>query len=422
MFYFTKTKINIAVFLFLAQFIILIPFDTSNAIPTFSRKYQTSCSTCHYAFPMLNAFGEAFKNNGYRYPGGDENYRKEEAVSLGSEGYKRVWPDAIWPADLPATSPVSILAVGRINYNAVGEVKWEFEIPHELEILYSGTIGEDFSFFGEVEVENEGNEIEIAYPFALQYDNSPAFHIRVGMVQADPTPNHTRLTRNNYNIASFKSRNGWRFRDENIGIEFWGAANSAGERGGFTYRLGVVNGQGISDVNKEKDFYGRLTYKIGGLGEIGGTEGSASETSEFYIDNSVTLGAFFYKGTASKDGSDDEDFTVFGGDADLWYERFIANAALMLMNSDIPLKAERKSLVYYLQGNYVIYPWLIGYARYEWEDKDTDSDVVEPVNSIIPGITVMARANIKFILEFKKFLDDVNKDKDTFTLQINFGI
>ena len=407
----------------LAAACLLVLFaEDSWGIPAFSRKYKTSCSTCHYAFPMLNAFGEAFKNNGYRYPGGDENYRKEEPVSLGSEGYKKVWPDAVWPADIPGTSPLSVLAVGRINYTALSSVKWEFEFPHELEVLYAGTIGEYFSFFGELEVENEGNETEFAFPFALQFDPDPVFHLRVGMVNADPTPTQLRLTRNHYNMASFRSRNRWRFRDHQIGLEVWGAANGAGNRGGLTYRAGVVNGQGISDLNPQKDVYGKLTYKIGGLGEIGGTEGAESEASEFYVDNSITLGGFFYKGLASREGAADEDFMVFGGDVDFWYGRFIANAAVMSMNSDIPNLAERKSLVYYAQGNYVLYPWLIGLLRYEWEDRDTDDDAVQPVNAVIPGVTVVARANVKFILEFKKFLDDVNENNDAFVLQMNFGI
>ncbi len=404
-----------------AALMLLAMVDVGYGIPAFSRKYKTSCSTCHYAAPMLNGFGKAFKNNGYRYPAGtDPEMTKEEPVSLGSEAYKKVWPDAIWPSDIPGTSPFSVWGVGRINYAAISKVKWEFEIPHEVEILYAGTLGENFSFFGEVELENEANQTEIAYPFALQYDSSPLVHVRVGMVQADPTPNHLKLTRNHYNIASFRSRNGWRFRDENVGLELWGARNGAGDRGGFTYRLGVVNGQGLSDMNPEKDFYGKATYKIGGLGEIGGTEGAESQTSQFYIDNSVTLGGFFYKGTASKTGSLDEDFTIFGGDVDYWYDRFIVNGALMLMNSGIP-GSERKSMVYYLQGNHVIYPWLIGLVRYEWEDADTDQDAVKPVNAIIPGVTVMARANVKLVFEFKKFLDDVNKTKDTFVLQFNFG-
>lgn len=413
---------NLLSTLLVVTFLIALLSIESYAIPSFSRKYQTSCSTCHYAYPMLNAFGKAFKNNGYRYPGGDENYRKEEPVSLGSESYKKVWPDAIWPADIPGTSPLSVLAVGRVNYASISSIKWNFEIPHELEVLYSGTIGEDFSFFGEVELENEGGETEIAFPFALQYDFSPFAHLRAGMVSADPTPNHLRLTRNHYNIASFRSRNGWRFRDEQIGFELWGAGNGPNERGGFTYRFGIVNGQGLNDMNGQKDFYGKVTYKVGGLGEIGGTEGSESETSEFYIDNSLTVGGFFYKGTVSADGKADEDITVFGGDVDFWYNRFILNAAVMLMNSKIPNTTDRKSLAYYLQGNCVIYPWLIGLVRYEWENKDRDNENVKPVNAIVPGISVMARANVKLIFELKKYLDEANKKNDTFTLQINFGI
>ena len=401
----------------------LLLSDISYGIPSFSRKYKTSCSTCHYAAPMLNAFGKAFKNNGYRYPAGaDPEMTKEEPVSLGSEGYKKVWPDAVWPSDMPGTTPLAVWTVSRINYTAMSTVKWNLEMPHEIEVLYAGTIGEDFSFFGEVEIENEDNENELAFPLALQFDYSPALHIRGGMVHADPTPNHLKLTKNHYNIASFRSRNGWRFRDDHVGLEAWGAGNSTGERGGFTYRFGVVNGQGLTDMNPQKDFYGKATYKIGGLGEIGGTEGAESQTSEFYIDNSLTLGGFFYKGTASKIGAEDEDFSVFGGDVDLWYDRFVLNGTIMLMNSKILNTADRKSMVYYAQGNAVIYPWLIGLVRYEWEDKDTDADAVKPVNALIPGVTVMARANVKFVLEFMKFLDDVNKDNNTFVLQINFGI
>ena len=403
---------------------LLIVSEESYAIPSFSRKYKTSCSTCHYANPMLNAFGKAFRNNGYRYPAGtDLEMTKEEPVSLGAEGQKRAFPDAIWPADIPGTSPFSVRAISRVNYQAIGDVKWNLELPHELELLYAATIGENFSLFGEAEIENEDGETEIAFPLFLQYDYSPGLHIRAGMVYADPTPTHLRLTRNHYNVASLRTRNGFRLRDDLAGLEVWGAMNGADGRGGFTYRAGIVNGQGgLTDANKEKDFYGRATYKIGGLGEIGGTEGSASEVVDFFIDNSITLGAFGYVGTASKTESTDESFQIYGGDVDFWYDRFIVNGMVMFMNSDITGKTDRKSLAYYAQGQYVLYPWLIGIVRYEWEDRDTDSDLVKPINSVIPGITVMARANVKLICEFKIPLDDANKKKKTFTLQMEFGI
>lgn len=40
----------------------------AQAIPSYARNYKTSYSTCHYAYPKLNRFGKAFKNNGYRHP------------------------------------------------------------------------------------------------------------------------------------------------------------------------------------------------------------------------------------------------------------------------------------------------------------------------------------------------------------------
>ncbi len=401
--------------------ILCIAAPDAMAIPAFARKYKTSCVTCHYGFPKLNGFGKAFRNNGYRWPGGDENARKEEPVSLGSEGYKKMWPKAVWPSDMPAYFPISLHVVGRTNYTAQSDVKWEFETPHEVELLYGGTLGEHFSFFGEVELENEGGETEIGFPVALQYDHNPALHIRMGAVGGDFADSGARFTRNHYNVASLRTRNGWRSRDDHYGFEVWGAHNGASDRGGFTYKFGVVNGGGLSDNNNAKDFYGRATFKVGGLGEAGG-KGEESAASDPLRDDSITMGGFFYKGTASKEGAEDEDFTVYGADAEFWYKNLVASGVLMQMKSEIPGTSDRTSRAFYLQGSYAIYPWLFGLVRYEWRDSDTASDAVKPVTSVIPALTMLARANIKFILELQKFLDDANKDNTTFVAQMQFGL
>jgi len=36
----------------------------AHAVPVFSRKYYTSCGTCHAIFPKLNPYGQAFRLNG----------------------------------------------------------------------------------------------------------------------------------------------------------------------------------------------------------------------------------------------------------------------------------------------------------------------------------------------------------------------
>ena len=59
----------------------------ARAVPSFARKYQTSCQTCHTIFPVLNPFGEAFRRNGYRFPSQngstDSDAEKAPAIALG---------------------------------------------------------------------------------------------------------------------------------------------------------------------------------------------------------------------------------------------------------------------------------------------------------------------------------------------------
>ena len=47
-------------------FLILSGSQNANAIPAFARKYGLRCSACHESWPMLNYFGQKFKDNGYQ--------------------------------------------------------------------------------------------------------------------------------------------------------------------------------------------------------------------------------------------------------------------------------------------------------------------------------------------------------------------
>jgi hypothetical protein len=47
-------------------FLILSTTQNANAIPAFARKYGLRCSACHESWPMLNYFGQKFKDNGYQ--------------------------------------------------------------------------------------------------------------------------------------------------------------------------------------------------------------------------------------------------------------------------------------------------------------------------------------------------------------------
>ena len=46
--------------------LILSSSQDTNALPAFARKYGLRCSACHESWPMLNYFGQEFKDNGYQ--------------------------------------------------------------------------------------------------------------------------------------------------------------------------------------------------------------------------------------------------------------------------------------------------------------------------------------------------------------------
>ncbi len=70
-----------------SSLVLLLAAERAAAIPAFARKYATSCSTCHVAFPKLNDFGEAFRLNGFQITQDDEFYVKDVPVAMGAEPF-----------------------------------------------------------------------------------------------------------------------------------------------------------------------------------------------------------------------------------------------------------------------------------------------------------------------------------------------
>jgi hypothetical protein len=81
--------------------LLLVSARSALGVPAFARKYGTSCLTCHTVYPKLNPFGEAFRRNGYLFPGVDSDYVKQETVALGQDASKKDFPNSVWPGALP---------------------------------------------------------------------------------------------------------------------------------------------------------------------------------------------------------------------------------------------------------------------------------------------------------------------------------
>jgi hypothetical protein len=90
------------------SFLILSGGQDANALPAFARKYGLRCSACHESWPMLNYFGQKFKDNGYQL------MNDRDAPIWQNPGY--------WPVTFRITPIWHRVSVGKVLYDASGGV------------------------------------------------------------------------------------------------------------------------------------------------------------------------------------------------------------------------------------------------------------------------------------------------------------
>ena len=158
-------------------FLILSGSQRANALPAFARKYGLRCSACHESWPMLNYFGQKFKDNGYQ---------------LMNDRDSPIWQNAsYWPITLrmtPFWSRESVNKFGPVDNTATGETKLTttgFNLGG-LDILTGGTLEKNISFLLVPSSDENG-----AFHFEsvnVRFDNlfhSPWLNVRVGKFELD---------------------------------------------------------------------------------------------------------------------------------------------------------------------------------------------------------------------------------------------
>jgi hypothetical protein len=124
----------------LAAFTVLAFSSSANALPAFARKYGLRCSACHEAWPMLNYFGQKFKDNGYQ---------------LMNDRDSPIWQNpSYWPITLritpywhrESTDKIAVDAPGTITPTSIrGLTVSGFDLSG-LDILTGGTLEKNISF------------------------------------------------------------------------------------------------------------------------------------------------------------------------------------------------------------------------------------------------------------------------------------
>lgn len=436
---------------------VLASAPKSSAIPAFSRKYQTSCTTCHNDYPELNDFGEAFKKNGFKFPKDDETFVKEPPVLLGAKAQKEAFPGAVYPGEIPGSVPVAFRYSGNFNYNSKQPIEAGFLprtdlfVPNTFTIIGAGSFGPTLSFWVDNDISAGGADAaaglgdgylkvnDLGHGIGLPKDT---LNLRMGQFELDlPITQARTINLTPYDVysqASIATVNGTacataattpcttnnplQFGIPQRGIEIGGYPND----GNFTWSLAVVDGSNnTAALRNYKDVYVRVSQRFNlerdpasrNAVQAAGPTGPRDHTS-------IRFGAFYYYGrnALNMDGSlfpgfgtVHEPFYRAGGDFRFKYRQFELYGVGMyghdqnLLPNAVTGGFGRTSPVTFTggfaQAQYWIYPWAIALMRYDFVDSPTDfSNGVsryDTRNRFSPGFQFLVRANIKVAFEYQ---------------------
>ena len=155
--------------------VMLASVPKSSAIPAFSRKYQTSCTTCHNNYPELNDFGEAFKKNGFKFPKDDEVFVQGtlRCYFWARRRRRKRSPGAVYPGEIPriprqSRSATRGTSLSIANSPPVSSPQNGFYAPHRtffapnilFTIISAGSFGQNLSFWIDDDISVGGSKCQ----------------------------------------------------------------------------------------------------------------------------------------------------------------------------------------------------------------------------------------------------------------------
>ena len=364
-----------------------------SAIPAFARKTSMVCSTCHTAWPALNAFGRQYKEHGYRL-GHLEAPNKTLSKNLK------------WDENLP----VSVLLIAR-PYDKKGSGKMKNRALHEVELMVAGPMGEKMSGFFEIEAEDEDTNargFDTGIPVAaLSYNHTEAVNLQFSWgsnTWFDPYATYTgnrRMTRGASAVTD----------------QSFGGADNAGN---------------LRSSRQNVTVYGRplpkLFYGIALSGDANDSEGQEGDSITarvaFDVIPSLTIGAMSISGTCTANAvkcTVDRDYSRIGLDLQSEIGNFTITAvALSASDDNAAATAEVDNDAFYIQalytmqdGSSVTWAPLIRYDNYD------KSGGAESIDEITLGVNYYFTENIRGMLElWDRSGGTTTADDDRITLQL----
>src|SRR5580698_1724968 len=165
-------------------FLVLGVSQQANALPAFARKYGLRCSACHESWPMLNYFGQKFKDNGYQL------MNDRDAPIWQNPGY---WPvtfrmTPIWHRVSTGEVTVDTYAGGvqTGTNSAIQRVTSSGFDLSGLDLHTGGTLEKNFSFFLLPSSDPTGSfHFETVFARLDNLFGSPWLNVKLGKFELD---------------------------------------------------------------------------------------------------------------------------------------------------------------------------------------------------------------------------------------------
>jgi hypothetical protein len=404
---------------------IIAPPRVARAIPAFARKYGTSCLTCHTVYPKLTPFGEAFRRDGYRFPGVDSDYVKQETIALGQEANKKTFPRSVWPASIPGSVPLSIGANGQAliipsSTSTAGRSSvpgtWFTlqDLVAEAHLWAGAALDDTITLWAEVTFAPDGVDVEHAQVLFNDLIG-PKHLVNVvlghGFSTIAPFGPHSsyladQMIPNAPVGALLGGGSSWQLVDNYTGVEVNGVVG-----GRFHYAVGLNAGaNSLSAVGLNyptENVYGEVAYKLGGMRLDGEGETGPPDPLRPWAETALTVWAFGYHSNTFLDttavpappaGNDAATTAGIGargqlGSAELtagWYRDHHDHA------TDAATAATAN--VFYGELSYVVFPWLVPSVRVENVALAPDGASSVDAWNVTPGVAVLIRPNLKLVV------------------------
>jgi hypothetical protein len=409
----------------------------ARAIPAFARKYGTSCLTCHTVYPKLTPFGEAFRRNGYRFPGVDSDYVKQETVPLGQEANKKTFPNTVWPATIPGSLPVGIGFNGSLRTfpdqtatdpRANNGRQFSFDdLVAEGHLWLGASLSDTLTLWGEVTM-GDGEPISVEHAQVLFNDLvGPAHYVNLvvgkGFVTLSSFGPHssyaadvqipslpvTAMAGTGTAGAVTPLGAGLNLLDSFKGIEVNGVI-----QGRFNYALGLTGSNDGLAFNSE-NWYASAGYKLGGMRLDGEGETGPKDSMKPWAEDAFTIHGFvfhsnehFADATGVGAFSNDVSFTAGIGaraqygsaELDLGYYSQSNSRGTVVWDpvAGAAVYSKVTGDVTYGELSYVVYPWLVPVLRVENLGlKPQGGSRVSDLH-VMPAIAFLIRPNMKLVV------------------------